>query len=84
MSSTINELSLNELVSQIDEIKAENSAIRILLTMVIHQLSNEQKSRVKLRAYEYNSLMDKNGDSETEKGSAIRLETLSKILDAVI
>lgn len=84
MSSTINELSLNELVSQIDEIKAENSAIEILLTMVIHQLSNEQKSRVKLRAYEYNNLIAKNGDSEAEKGSAIRHETLSKIFDAVI
>ncbi|EMH6405797.1 hypothetical protein HBA43_19620 [Providencia rettgeri] len=83
MSDKINELSLKELSDRIDNLEAEKDALEVILAMTLHELSKEQKEKIKFNSYEYHDAMSKLGNQRVIDGTNVRHEALGKILNAL-
>lgn len=81
--STVNDLVLANITSQLDSISAENDVLRFAVIQLLNDLPTDKKFSAKTRIIQAVSALNTYGNSESEKTISARQAAVDKLLSAV-
>ncbi|MBC3250484.1 hypothetical protein H8I91_09435 [Serratia fonticola] len=82
--SSVNDMVLANISSQLDAISAENDVLRFALTQLIRELPADKKFSVKTSIIEAVTNLNTYGNAETEKTICARQAAVDKLLSGVL
>ncbi|UNK22399.1 hypothetical protein [Yersinia intermedia] len=82
--STVNDMVIANITSQLDNISAENDVLRFAVTQLLKELPADKRFSVKTNIIQAVSNLNTYGNAESEKTISARQATVDKLLREVL